>query len=103
MRQSPDIPEKHKPFKRAIEVWNKNLTNGSLHKNSRQRSIYGRIGMDGKWHSKRYIDPKPKKMGIVGCDFDVWRGKIHLKWWDCAIDSPKFTIRKQMAEHRITE
>jgi hypothetical protein len=90
MKQSPDTPEKHKPFKRAIEVWNDNIKNGFLRKNSRQRSIIGSIGKDGKWHSKRYIKPKLGIGGVVGCDFDVWRERIHLKWWDARIDSPKY-------------
>jgi hypothetical protein len=90
MRQSPDTPERHKLFKRAIEVWNKTLTTGDLPKNTRQRSIYGTIGKDGKWHSKRYIKPKLGNIGVVGCDFDVWKERIHLKWWDCRIDSPKY-------------
>jgi hypothetical protein len=90
MKQSPDTPEKHKPFKRAIEVWNKNITNGCLPKNSRQRSILGTIGNDGKWHSRRYKIIEHRIGGIVGCDFDVWRERIHLKWWDARIDSPKY-------------
>lgn len=90
MKQSPDTPQKHKPFKRAIEVWNKNIANGSLPKGSRQRSIFGTPGKDGKWHSKRYTKPKLGNIGIVGCDFNVWKEKIHLKWWNCRIDSPKY-------------
>jgi hypothetical protein len=90
MKQSPDTPEKHKPFKRAIEVWNKNIKSGCLPKNNRQRSIFGVIGKDGKWHSRRYTKPKHGNVGIVGCDFDVWREKIHIKWWDCRIDSSKY-------------
>jgi hypothetical protein len=90
MRQSPDTPEKHKPFKRAIEVWNKNVTKGCLPKGSRQRSIFGAIGKDNKLHSQRYFKPKSGYLGVVGCDYNVWRGRIHLKWWDCRIDSPKY-------------
>ena len=90
MRQSYGTPEKHKPFKRAIEVWNKNIKSGCLQKNSLQRSIYGTIGKDSKWHSKRYTIPKLGIGGVVGCDFDVWRERIHLKWWDALIDSPKY-------------
>ena len=90
MKQSPDTPEKHKPFKRAIEVWNNNILKGALRKNSRQRSIIGNRGKDGKWHSRRYKTPKLGKVGILGCDFDVWRERIHLKWWDARIDSPRY-------------
>jgi hypothetical protein len=79
MKQSPDTPENHKPFKREIEVWNINIKGGCLRKNSRQRSIFGSIGKDGKWHSRRYKTPKLGNGGIVGCDFDVWRETIHLK------------------------
>jgi len=91
MRQSPDTPEKHKPFKRAIEVWNKTLTTGGLPKNSRQRSIFGTIGKEGKWHSKCCIKPKSKTWGVAGGDFNVWKERIHLKWWDALINSPKYT------------
>ncbi|MCW4028688.1 MAG: hypothetical protein NWE92_03465 [Candidatus Bathyarchaeota archaeon] len=90
MKQSPDTPEKHKPFKRAIEVWNKTIMTNCLPKNTRQRSIFGAIGMDSKWHSKGYVKPAIQNIGVVGCDFDVWREKIHLKWWDCRIDSPRY-------------
>ena len=90
MRQHPDTPEEHKPFKRAIEIWNKNIEKGCLPDSSRKRSIIGYIGKDGKWHSKRAKPPKLGTVGIVGCDFNVWREKIHLKWWDARIDSPKY-------------
>lgn len=90
MRQPPNTPEEHKPFKRAIEVWNKNIQNGCLPRSSRQRSIFGNVGLDNKWHSKRYKQPKLGNIGVVGYDFDVWKEKIHLKWWDCRIDSPKY-------------
>jgi hypothetical protein len=89
-RQSIETPKEHKPFKRAIEIWNKSLATGNLRHNSRQRSIYGVVGNDGKWHSKRFRQPKLGGIGVVGCDFNVWREKIHLKWWDSRIDSPKF-------------
>jgi hypothetical protein len=90
MRQSPDTPENHKPFKRAIEVWNKTIKTGGLPKNSRQRSIFGVVGTNGNWHSKRYKGSKLGNRGIVGCDFNVWKEKIHLKWWDCCLNSPKY-------------
>lgn len=90
MRQSPNTPEEHKPFKRAIEVWNKNIEKGCLPDSSRKRSILGSVGKDGRWHSRRYKTPKLGIVGVVGCDFDVWREKIHLKWWDVRIDSPKY-------------
>jgi hypothetical protein len=91
MRQTPDTPEKHKPFKRAIEVWNKNITTNYMPKGSRQRSIFGSTSADGKWHSRRYKKPRFENMGVIGCDFNVWKEKMHLKWWDCRLDSPKFS------------
>jgi hypothetical protein len=89
MKQSPDTPEKHKPFKRAIEVWNKNIKSGCLPKNSRQRSIFGRVGIDNKWHSKRKSKSKPDLRGVCGLDFNVVLG-LHCHWWDCRLDSPKY-------------
>lgn len=95
MKQSPNVPEAHKPFKRAIEVWNKNIVNDCLPKSGRQRSVYGRIGKDNKWHSKRKPKPQPDKRGIFGLDWDVTYSPsldrcYHLKWWDCRLDSPKY-------------
>jgi hypothetical protein len=75
MKQTPTKQENHKPFKRPIEVWNQNIKSGCLRKNSRQRSIFGVLGKDCKWHSRRYTKPKQGTIGIVGCDFDVWREK----------------------------
>jgi hypothetical protein len=89
MKQSPDTPEKHKPFKRAIEVWNKNIEKGCLPKNSRQRSIFGCVGKDNKWHSKRKSKAKPDLRGVCGLDFNVAVG-LHYHWWDCRLDSPKW-------------
>jgi hypothetical protein len=40
--------------------------------------------------SKRYKMPEFGICSVVGCDFNVWREKIHLKWWDARIDSPKY-------------
>ncbi len=36
MKQSPDTPKKHKPFKRAIQVWNNKIKNWFFHENSCQ-------------------------------------------------------------------
>ena len=95
MKQCPDTPKEHKHFKRAIEVWNKNIVNGCLPKSGRQRSILGYIGKDDKWHSKRKPEVQPDRRGVFGLDWDVSHSRTfdsycHLKWWDCRIDSPKY-------------
>jgi hypothetical protein len=71
MRQSPNIePEKHSPFKRAIEVWNKNIENGCcLPKSSYQKRL--------RW--KRFPE---KTQGILGF--------LRIKTIQCCIDSPKY-------------
>jgi hypothetical protein len=89
MRQPNGTPEKHKPFKRAIEVWNKNIKSGCLPKNSCQRSIFGCVGKDNKWHSKRKNKPKIDLRGVCGLDFNVALG-LHYHWWNCRLDSPKY-------------
>ena len=70
MRQSPNIePEKHAPFKRAIEVWNKNIENGCLPKSSYQKRF--------KW---RKIPEKTH--GVISY--------TNVKTTQCCIDSPKY-------------
>jgi hypothetical protein len=70
MRQSPKKDkEKHTPFKRAIEVWNKNLKNGCLPKSSYQRRL-------------RWRKLPEKTQGIFG--------NFRVKTLQCCIDSPKY-------------
>jgi hypothetical protein len=73
MRQSPNIePEEHSPFKRAIEVWNKNIENGCLPKSSYQKRF-------------RWRRLPEKRQGVLG--------NLTVKTVDCCIDSPKY-LRK---------
>lgn len=70
MRQSPNIEqEKHTPFKRAIEVWNKNIENGCLPKPSYQKRF-------------RWRKLPEKRQGVFG--------NLTAKTIDCCIDSPKY-------------
>jgi hypothetical protein len=70
MRQSPNIePEKHSPFKRAIEVWNKNIENDCLPKATYQKRF-------------RWRKMPEKTQGIFGILKD--------KTIQCCIDSPKY-------------
>ena len=70
MRQSPNIePEKRSPFKRAIEVWNKNIENDCLPKSSYQKRF--------RW--KRL----PEKTQGLFCNRKI-------KSIQCCIDSPKW-------------
>ena len=70
MRQSPKKDEeKHTPFKRAIEVWNKNIENGCLPKSNYQKRL--------RW--KRLPE---KTQGVLG--------NLKVKTIQCCIDSPKY-------------
>ena len=69
MRQTPDVPEKHKGFKRAIEVWNKSIENDCLPKANYQKRL--------RW--KRLPE---KTQGVLG--FAIIRAI------QCCIDSPKY-------------
>lgn len=80
-------------YKRALEIWKNNMKKGFLPTKARtyQRKIYGRTGIDNKWHSKRYygkpIKPKetPEKF-----DFRLWKASLHFGWHDAKINSPKY-------------
>jgi hypothetical protein len=70
MRQSPkNDREKHTPFKRAIEVWNKNIDNGCLPKSSYQKRL-------------RWRRLPEKTHGVIG--------NLETKTLQCCIDSPKY-------------
>lgn len=70
MRQSPKKDkEKHTPFKRAIEVWNKNINNGCLPKSSYQKRL-------------RWRRLSEKAHGVLG--------NLKVKTLQCCIDSPKY-------------
>jgi hypothetical protein len=81
-------------YKRAIEIWKKNLKKGILPTKARtyQRKINGRIAFDDKWHSRRYkgkpIKPKEKPEKF---DFRWWKATLHFGWHDTKINSPKYT------------
>ena len=69
MRQSYGTPEKHKPFKRAIEVWNNNIRSGCLPKSSYQRRF-------------RWRKIPEKTQGVLG--------NLKIRTIQCCIDSPKY-------------
>ncbi|MGA3288898.1 MAG: hypothetical protein ABSD42_01485 [Candidatus Bathyarchaeia archaeon] len=70
MRQSPNIePREHSPFKRAIEVWNKNIEKGCLPNPGHQKRF-------------RWRRLPEKRQGVLG--------NLTVKTVDCCIDSPKY-------------
>ena len=80
-------------YKRALEIWKNNMKTGFLPTKAQtyQRKIFGKVGTDNKWHSKRYYGkPIKPKEALKNFDFRLWKASLHFGWHDAKVDSPKY-------------
>jgi hypothetical protein len=105
-------------YKRSLEIWKNNMEKDIMptKAGTYQRKIYGQIGKDAKWHSKRlpkrkphWRKPKPEPLNYKVWmpkskpkNQDIWNG-ITLGWSNCCIDSPKYIGGYTLSLHNMTQ